>query len=202
MNATSDLSFPSHANVFNRGLSLEALRSRAPAVFAASADKRLSAKYTFVPSERVLTGLMSVGFLPVEARQASARRASPLHARHVVRLRPRFDTVQLKDSAAEIVFLNSHDGTSAYQLRMGLFRVVCTNGLIVSRGAFPAYCVSHRGNIVDDVIAGALELAERFESLAAQVERMEQRRLFKDEKLAFAERGVALRFPDPEQGGE
>ena len=201
MNATSDLSFPSHANVFNRGLSLEAVRTRAPAVFAPSAHERLSAKYTFVPSERVLTGLMSAGFLPVDARQASARRGSPLHARHVVRLRPRFDTVQLKDSVAEIVFLNSHDGTSAYQLRMGLFRVVCTNGLIVSRGAFPAYCVSHRGNIVDDVIAGALELAERFESLATQVERMEQRRLFKDEQLAFAERALALRFPEGAQSG-
>ena len=201
MNATSDLSFPSHANVFNPALSLEAVRSRAPAVFAASADERLSAKYTFVPSERVFTGLMSAGFLPVEARQASARRGSALHARHVVRLRPRFDTVQLKDSIAEVVFLNSHDGTSAYQLRMGLFRVVCTNGLIVSRGAFPAYCVSHRGNIVDDVIAGALELAERFESLAAQVERMEQRRLFKDEQLGFAARALALRFPDPAQSG-
>src|SRR6202023_726559 len=201
MNATADLSFPSHANVFNRGLSLEALRSRAPAVFAPSAHERLSAKYTFVPSERVLTGLMSAGFLPVDARQASARRGSPLHARHVVRLRPRFDTVQLKDSVAEVVFLNSHDGTSAYQLRMGLFRVVCTNGLIVSRGAFPAYCVSHRGNIVDDVIAGALELAERFESLAAQVDRMEQRRLFKDEQLAFAERALALRFPEGAQSG-
>jgi hypothetical protein len=73
--------------------------------------------------------------------------------------------------------------------------------LIVSRGAFPAYCVSHRGNIVDDVIAGALELAERFESLATQVERMEQRRLFKDEQLAFAARALALRFPDPAQSG-
>jgi hypothetical protein len=137
----------------------------------------------------------------VDARQASARRGSALHARHVVRLRPRFQTVQLKDSVPEVVFLNSHDGSSAYQLRMGLFRVVCTNGLIVSRGAFPAYCVSHRGNIVDDVVAGALKLAERFESLAGQVERMEQRQLFKDEQLAFAEAALRLRFPGPAESG-
>jgi hypothetical protein len=32
----------------------------------------------------------------------------------VVRLRPRFQTVQLKDSVPEVVFLNSHDGSSAY----------------------------------------------------------------------------------------
>ena len=101
----------------------------------------------------------------------------------------------------EVVFLNSHDDTSGYQLRIGLFRVVCTNGLVVSRGAFPTYCVSHRGDVVDDVIAGALEVSERFESLAALVEQMEERRLFKDEQLRFAERALALRFPEALQGG-
>jgi hypothetical protein len=201
MNAISDLSFSSHANAFDRALSLDAVRTRAPAVFAAAADERLSPKYTFLPTERILTGLMSAGFVPVDARQASARRGSALHARHVVRLRPRCQTVQLKDSVPEVVFLNSHDGSSAYQLRMGLFRVVCTNGLIVSRGAFPAYCVSHRGNIVDDVIAGALKVAERFASLAEQVERMEQRHLFKDEQLTFAERALRLRYPESAESG-
>jgi hypothetical protein len=201
MNAISDLSFASHADAFDRGLSLDVVRTRAPAVFASGAAARLSSKYTFLPTERILTGLMSAGFMPVDARQARARGGSPVHARHVVRLRPRFQTVQLKDSVPEVVFLNSHDGSSAYQLRMGLFRVVCTNGLIVSRGAFPAYCVSHRGNIVDDVVAGALKLAERFEALAGQVERMEQRQLFKDEQLAFGEAALRLRFPGPAESG-
>jgi len=84
---------------------------------------------------------------------------------------------------------------------MGIYRAVCTNGLIVSRAAFPGYCVSHRGNVLDGVIAGALRVAERFESLAVQVERMEQRRLLKDEQLTLAERALALRFPEPAQSG-
>jgi hypothetical protein len=95
----------------------------------------------------------------------------------------------------EILFLNSHDGTSAYQLRIGIFRVVCTNGLIVSRSAFPTQCVRHRGNIVDEVVIGALQMTERFESLAAQIEHMEQRRLPKDEQLSFAEHALELRYP-------
>ena len=57
---------------------------------------------------------MQAGFDPVDARQAGTRRANPLHARHVVRLRRRLETVHLKDSVPEVVFLNSHDGTSAY----------------------------------------------------------------------------------------
>lgn len=197
MNDIANISFASHGNALAGGLSLEAVRHRAPAVFAESAHERLSAKYTFIPTQKVLSGLMNVGFMPVDVRQSQARRASLLHACHLIRLRRRFETVQLKDSVLEIVFLNSHDGTSAYQLRVGIFRVVCTNGLIVSRGAFPAYYVSHRGNIVDEVIIGALKIAERFEGLAAQVERMEHRRVMKDEQLLFAERALALRFDDP-----
>ena len=201
MNASPELSFVKYDNVFGRTLSLETLRQQVPAVFAASADDHRSPRYTFVPTERVLTGLVQAGFVPVEARQTRTRSASPLHARHVVRLRRRFETVQLRDSAPEVIFLNSHDGTSAYQLRVGLFRVVCTNGLIVSRGAFPTFSVPHRGNIVDDVVAHALGIAERFDVLATQVERMEQRQLFKDEQVRFAERALVLRYPDPTQAG-
>lgn len=201
MNAVTELSFASHANVFDRALSLDTVRTQAPAVFASSAHACTSAKYGFIPTERVLNGLMNAGFVPVEARQTHTRRASPLHACHIVRLRRRFETVQLNDAVPEVVFLNSHDGTTAYQLRMGIFRAVCTNGMIVSRGAFPMICVAHRGNVVDEVIARALQITERFESLAQQVEFMEHRRLSQIEQFRFAERALALRYPDSAQAG-
>jgi len=202
MNTIANLSFSSHANAFDRGLSLEAVRARAPAVFADSALEGLSSKYTFIPTARVLSGLMNAGFVPVEARQTCTRSASPLHARHVIRLRRRYETVSLEDrSIPEVVFLNSHNGGSSYIARIGIFRVVCCNGLIASRGAFPAYCVPHRGNVVDAVIVAALQVSEQFESLAAQVERMERRRMLKDEQLRFAEAALALRYPDTAKSG-
>ena len=201
MNSNSTLSFSRYANVFTDGLSIDNLRQNVPAVFADAAHESLSQKYTFIPTDRVLTGLMSAGFVPVEARQARSRKGSPAHARHVVRLRRRFETVALRDSVPEVVFLNSHDGTSAYQLRLGLFRAVCTNGLIVSVGAFPAYCVAHRGDVVDQVVTAALEASERFETLASRVERMELRRLDRDEQIGFAVKALALRFPELDKAG-
>lgn len=195
MNASLDVSFTTARNVLvDRTLSLDEVRERAPAVFAEAAHEDLSAKYTFIPTEKVLSGLIGAGFVPVDARQARTRSASSIHAQHVVRLRRRYETIALRDSVPEILFLNSHDGSSAYQLRMALYRAVCTNGLIVSRGAFPTICVSHRGNVVDEVVTGALQISERFDRLAAQVERMEARQMFKDEQLAFAERALALKY--------
>lgn len=200
MNTSMNVGFARYANAFSAPLSLEDVRHRAPAVFAESAHERTSSHYRFIPTEQVLTGLMQAGFIPVEARQARAR-FGLAHARHVVRLRRRFETVELKDAVPEVVFLNSHDGTSAYQLRVGLFRVVCTNGLIVSAGAFPSFRVAHRGDIVEEVVASALDISKRFGVLAAQVERMEQRLLPKDEQIGFAERALAVRFQEPLKSG-
>jgi hypothetical protein len=115
MNTSLDVSFGTAHNVFGgRTLTLDEVRERAPAVFAPAAHEDLSTKYTFVPSERVLSGLMNAGFVPVDARQARTYRASPVHAQHVVRLRRRYETIALRDSVPEILFLNSHDGSSAY----------------------------------------------------------------------------------------
>lgn len=60
---------------------------------------------------------MQAGVLPVEARQTRAR-YDVTHARHIVRLLRRFEMVQLWDAIPEAVFLNSHDGTSAYLMWM------------------------------------------------------------------------------------
>jgi hypothetical protein len=144
MNTVATLSFSSHANASAKGLSIEAIRERAPAVFASSAEEGLSLKYTFIPTEKVLSGLMSAGFVPVEARQAMTRRASVVHARHVLRLRRRFETVLFRDqSIPEVVFLNSHDGSSKYILRMGIFRVVCTNCRISSDRTHPISSIGY-----------------------------------------------------------
>ncbi len=68
-------------------------------------------------------------------------------------------------------------------------------------GAFPAYCVAHRGDVVDQVVTAALEASERFEALASRVERMELRRLDRDEQIGFAVKALALRFPELDKAG-
>jgi hypothetical protein len=72
MNTLLGFSTATHGNAFSASLSIDTLRERVPAVFAPSAHERMSAKYTFIPTERVLTGLMRVGFVPVDARQTRA----------------------------------------------------------------------------------------------------------------------------------
>ncbi len=131
MNTLNAVEFSSVQNAFDRSLSLDEIRQRAPAVFATGPSDRLSPRYTFIQTQRVLDGLSRAGFVPTDARQWLGRRSDPLHARHMIRLRRRCETVALHECVPEVVFLNSHNGSSGYQLRMGMFRAVCTNGLLV-----------------------------------------------------------------------
>lgn len=194
---TTEIAFASMGHAFARGLSLEQIRNRAPAVFATSAHARTSARYTFIRTEQVLQELMEAGFVAVDARQVISR--SSLHGRHIVRLRRNYEAVQLRDAIPEIVFLNSHDGSSAYQLRLGIYRAVCPNGLIVAQAAFPTFRIVHRRDAVGEAIAAALQLAAKFESVANVVDQMERRRFAPDEQTALAEEGLGLRFGGLEQ---
>ncbi|WP_235661928.1 DUF932 domain-containing protein, partial [Pseudomonas savastanoi] len=51
------------------------------------------------------------------------------HTKHMLRLR---HASQILDQEAnEIILLNSHDGSSSYQMIGGKFRFVCANGLVL-----------------------------------------------------------------------
>jgi len=185
---------PAYSNAFQHALSEETLRARAPAVFATGAHERTSPAYAFISTADVLDALASAGFFPVEARQA-IRARSPVHARHVIRLRRRLEEVRLRDAIPELILGNAHDATAAYTLRAGLFRVVCTNGLVASMSVFPVWRVTHRGDVVRDIVCAAIRISERFGALAGAVERMERTILDAEQRLEFAREAHALRFP-------
>jgi len=76
---------------------------------ASHVDRRITAVATFISTERVLAVLCSAGFLPVEARQ-STRSRSPVHARHLIRLRRRFETIELRDAIPELSEARDNSG--------------------------------------------------------------------------------------------
>jgi hypothetical protein len=66
----------------------------------------------------------------------------------------------------EIILVNSHDGSTSYQMMAGAFRFVCTNGLICG-DLVEDIRVRHSGNIVDNVIEGAYSILDQFGNVEA-----------------------------------
>lgn len=182
-------------SAFQKPLDTDELRLRSPAALSEAPDPRTSPTYTFLSTQQIVDALREVGFVPFSAAQARSRRTSPQFARHVIRFRRLYETVTLRDCVPEIICLNAHDGRTSLQFRLALYRPVCTNGLIVCNETLPAWKVPHRGNILEDAIAAVIAQSEQFAAVGHWVERMEQSHLEEPQKLDFARRALALRFP-------
>lgn len=179
-------------------LSLEQLQAKAPSIFATQPYEGMSDKYRFVPTSDILYGLMDSGFRPVDANQTNVRKLSKKeYARHIIRFQhPDFEkALQSGGEVPELVLLNSHDGTSSYQLMLGIFRMVCSNGMIVKSGMLQETRVLHRGpeTMVDDVIDASFEVVQEAPKAIAQVEEWKSIELDRAEQEAYAKAAFILR---------
>lgn len=185
----------------NDGLDEDTLRRAAPTVFAEDKHESRSEKYTYIPTVEVLRGLGREGFLPVEVRVGGTRdEAKRGFTKHLLRLRrPGEGPTKVGDSFRELVLLNSHDGTSSYQLMAGLFRLVCSNGMVCADGDAQVLKIPHKGDVVQQVIDGAyriVDASEEVDRLAAEMRRIELR---PREQEAFAEAAAELRWSGEDQ---
>jgi len=82
--------------------------------------------------------------------------------------------------------VNSHDGTSAYNLIAGMFRLICSNGAMVSDGTIESVHVKHQGNVINDVIEGSYRIIENAPKALEQVNAWKNLQLTDGEQKAFA----------------
>ena len=103
-------------------LSDDQIRRVAPSIFADAPHESRSERYSYIPTAAVLTELRKEGFQPFMACQTRVRHEGRReHTKHMLRLR-HANQINARE-ANEIILLNSHDGTSSYQLLGGMFRL-------------------------------------------------------------------------------
>lgn len=168
------------------------IRQVAPSIFADAPHESRSARYTYIPTGQVLAGLRKEGFEPFYACQTRTRDSDRRdYTKHMLRLR-HASQINGKE-AQEIVLLNSHDGSSSYQMLSGVFRFVCSNGMVCG-DTFEDIRVPHKGQIIDNVIEGAYTVLNDFDEVQGQVEGMKALTLSPDAQQAFGRAALTLRY--------
>ena len=82
-------------------------------------------------------------------------------------------------SGPRVVLVNSHDKSSAYQLHCGLFRLVCTNGMVVSDGTFQRISIVQHFESLDsssDRNMGTRRICPSHDAAAGEGEDVKRRR--------------------------
>lgn len=182
-----------------KALTEDAMRAMAPSIFATEAHESRSARFAPIPTIDVLRGLQAEGFYPLACRQATTRIAGKEDfTKHMIRLRRLDDDAKytVGDTVCEIVLKNANDGTSAYDLMAGLFRIHCLNSLVAQTGTIDTVKVRHSGDVQGKVIEGTYHvLGEAQKALAAPAD-WSAINMVPDARQAFAEAAHILRFAD------
>ena len=166
----------------------------APSIFADAPHESRSQRYAYIPTAAVLAELRKEGFQPFMVTQTRVRdEGKREHTKHMLRLR---HASQINGAEAnEIVLLNSHDGTSSYQMLAGMFRFVCSNGLVCGDTVADVR-VPHKGDVSGHVIEGAYEVLRGFDRVKDSRDAMRAITLDEGEAEVFARSALALKY-DP-----
>lgn len=179
-------------------LSDDDLRKQAPSIFAEAAHESRSTRFAHIPTSVVIQGLRREGFQPVKVTVARVRDTDRKgFEKHMIRFRQN-DIVKVGDLVPEVVMTNAHDGSSAGKLSAGIFRLLCSNGLVVSAGPNTEISVRHTGRAVEDFIEGAFRILSESQLGIEVAGRWSQLQLTDGEAQALAIGAHHARFADPE----
>jgi hypothetical protein len=96
----------------------------------------------------------------------------------------------------EIALRNSHDGTSAWEIMGGLWRVTCLNALVSGGQLLTHHQVPPKGDQLHNVVEGTFKVLNESRRLEAAPQEWQGVQLNVGEAQAFAHAARALRFDD------
>lgn len=166
----------------------------APAAMATEPDSRRSNRYAFVSTTEVIKEMAKYGWYPAFARQTG----KGIYGRHVIRFSDDSGTLpkQVDDVFPQIIFDNSHNGTSRATFHIGLFRLVCSNGLVVrEKDTDFSISVKHISVTAEAVMEVLKKMTERFNEVSKTIRKFQKIELTPEQQTEFAIKAIAAREP-------
>ena len=176
-------------------LSQDELMELVPSAFATTQSKKVSNKYTFISTATVLDDMSKLGWEPFNASQRKSRKSQDsMFTKHLIRLR-NSDVGKIGDSIPEVVLTNSHDGRNAFTLHAGLFRMVCSNGLVIADTTFQQVKIKHQWYNFDEIRKIMDTMLEVVPKVITQVNKLNSISLNEEQQIEFASKALLTRYP-------
>jgi hypothetical protein len=176
-------------------LTLDQIREQAPTVFTTEKLSTLTDKYIQTPTSRVVEDLMNLGWEVTKAQEVKARKNKGFQKHMVIFRHP---DIMIKgkngdDAQPQILLTNSHDGKNAFNFRVGLFRFVCENGLVISDADFSNVSIRHINYTFESLQAQVNELISKLPGLVDKINLFKSTTLTEQQMVDFATKAVGLR---------
>ena len=187
-------------------LTKEQIKAVAPIVFATEpTNKGVSEKYLHVNTETIIDDLAKLGWIPVTAMQKKTKSrkdgSATIRSKHMISFQNPDLMIKGKDgddAFPRIIVTNSHDGFNSFQFRVGIYRLVCSNGLVVADEEFSAFKIKHKGYTFEELQAVVAQAVADLPNKIQILNKMQARMLTPEEQRQLALDAMALRSTNPD----
>jgi hypothetical protein len=193
-------------------ITTEQLETIVPAAFSSQPAAHTSDQYKHIRTMDVVDRLIGEGFVVTQAQQQKAQKRTQHkipHAKHRIRLKMPTTTGQLQVGKVGDIFptvdlINSGDWSSLFIFAVGLFRIVCGNGMIAPFGSANTSFRIRHDRIDEDIVSAMNHAIDTAPALFQFARDCSDREVSPDEARAYATAAARLRFgiedtdtPDP-----
>ena len=174
------------------------IREVAPSVFTQTQSPELSDKYTHIPTTRVMSDMEALGWGVVKANEVKTKKNKG-YQKHILTFQNPEITITSKDGdkvIPQIILMNSHNGKSKFRFAAGLFRLVCSNGLVIADEEFANLNIRHMGYTFEELQEIMNTIVEKLPLTVECMNRMRATELDRESQIRFALECIECRFDE------
>uniref|UniRef100_A0A6M3L5J2 DUF945 domain-containing protein n=1 Tax=viral metagenome TaxID=1070528 RepID=A0A6M3L5J2_9ZZZZ len=167
----------------------------APSVGATSGSMRTSTKYKHISTLEIVDLLREDGWYPAaiqECRALSEERKG--FQRHMIRFQ--HPDYYYNGERVESILTNSHDAGSSYQFNIGVFRLICSNGMIAGN-TVGSIRIMHMGYNPIHVKEASKKLLQQADTIGDKLRLFKTIQLTQDEAKILAETTIEAVYGEP-----
>jgi hypothetical protein len=174
-----------------------------PAIFANNPAPTMSNRYIFVDSESIIDSMDALGWGLTKVTAPKARKEERrAYGKHLMEFQSRsFEGIEDPRSRGKgtlfprLHIINSHNGSTRLEASCGLFALVCSNGLVISRLHFGEVSLRHAGKFSQyDAMSAIMEFEKKMADIRDHVENFSGILLTQVEQETFARVAATARW--------
>jgi len=175
---------------------INAVRERAPALFATSAHPRMSERYSFTNTYDIVLQMHNRGFRVVSVSGGTSK-----YKKLMVRMRnANYNSDQLT-FAPEAVLLDAHDGTSRLKLLLGAIKYACMNGVIAGDITYARSYMHYAKDLMAQIRLDMDDLDVHSNKLIQRITKMREYKTNYAERILLADTAVKMRYGKDKDAG-
>lgn len=177
-------------------LSTDEIREQAPVIFAGGPTREVSERYVYADTPTIINDMDKLGWKVRQVGQRKARKENTTFSPHFVRFaNPDY---RIKGNGGdysfpEVVMKNRYDGLGAVEFLAGIFRLVCSNGMVISTQSFGEMKLNHRGYSFEEMRKLVGDRVVSIEEQVAVMNAMKDTTLMKEQQRELAMQGLLIR---------